>query len=172
MGKRRRSSSAWRRAGCSLPAVLLTLLLTPACGGAPEPTAASYRLQFPSVAAAASTDTVELYLHAGDEREICQELTLKRISKQPLPEDIVELPATSPCEILAGGGPNLDIAYGPTALLVVGRRSGDDFVIGCTRFEATSEPFEVVVTLTLAGSSVAPPSSTCKELSDKCEGRC
>jgi hypothetical protein len=164
---------AARAARPRAPAPLGLALAALAAGGCePEPSKATYSLSFPSAQAASVIDKIELRVYDGDEAAVCNELTQKRLSRQALPSPLESPVDTTPCELLSGGAPELEISYGARALLVIGRRGNDDVLIGCTRFEAEEDRFDVPVLLTLAGPGVTLPATTCTALSAKCAGRC
>jgi hypothetical protein len=148
-----------------------------ACGCGTEkgpPSQGSFTLTFPSTAAAVTTDTVQIFVFEvadGGVSALCPSLIERRRSKQQLPPRLLELPPTSPCD-LAAGKQQLNIPYGVRGLLAVGQRGGEDYLIGCAVEPIGDGDAPVPIQLTMFSSTVAVPSTSCQQLSQKCQRQC
>jgi hypothetical protein len=148
-----------------------------ACGCGTEkgpPSQGSFTLAFPSTAAAVTTDSVQILVFEvpdGGVAGICPSLLERRRSKQQLPPRLFELPPTSPCDLL-GGKARLDLAYGVRAILAVGLRAGEDYLIGCAVEPVGDGDAPVPITLTTFSSTVTVAPTECQQLSQKCQRQC
>lgn len=158
-----------------LVSALAVVLGVAACSSEKSPpTEGLYTITFPSTAAAVSTDFVQVYVFDipdGGVTTLCPSLIERRRSKQPLPPRIVEIPPTTPCD-LAAGRQQLTIPYGVRAILAVGQRGGEDYLIGCALESVGDGDAPVEVVLTTFSSSVSIPPTNCRELSQKCQRKC
>jgi hypothetical protein len=158
-----------KRAGAILAAAAMVLV---ACGSDKGPT--NYTINFPSVAAAVETDSVQLFVFDAsgqDPKSICEQLVLKVKSSQDLGTRLVTGPAVTPCDLAAGAKP-VTIPFGDRALLAVGTKGGATLLAGCT-FETVGDgTLPVSISLGIVNTSVEVKSSTCSKLSDFCAGHC
>ncbi len=156
-----------------------------------QPTIARYRVAFPSTNVAVTTETMQAFVFDATDTAKngtdCLSLITKRRSGGELPGDALKLlesePAT-PCDLLsttaasdkgeplAGKKGALATTYGNRSFLVVTRRGGADYFLGCTTREITSADTTVEVALSPANATISVPPSTCASLSDKCAARC
>jgi hypothetical protein len=156
-----------RRAAAATAAV--TLLLA-ACSS--DHGTVNYTINFPSVAAAVQTDSVQLFVFDAkgqDPKAICEQLVLKVKSNQDLGTRLVTGPAVSPCELASGAKP-VSIPFGDRALLAVGTKGGATLLAGCT-FETVGDgSLPVSISLGVVNTAVEVKPSTCAKLSDFCNG--
>lgn len=139
------------------------------------PTQGSYTIQFPSTAAAVATETVEVLVFdasVGGGGGQCFSLVQKRQSHQQLPATIVASAPVSPCDVQSTGAGAVTVPFGKVAILAVGTRKSADFLIGCTEGTVTPDNTNVVVQLSLAGTGVSVPTTTCTDLKPYCSGSC
>lgn len=151
-----------------------------ACGNrsGAGPSGGSYTIAFPSTAMAVSTDTVQVLVFdvpKDQSATMCPDLVLKRSSNQDLPPPLIEGPQLSPCDLLDGKG-GVTIPYGTRALFAIGRRGGEDFLVGCAIQTVTENSLTVPVDLTLVKKTVSLPeggaAASCGRLADHCAGKC
>ena len=141
------------------------------------PRASGYTLTFPSTAAAVATESVRvLAFDATDPGSTCSALIQKQKSTIDLPTPLATSTPLSPCDLEkdtsgdAGGA--LTIPYGNVAVLAIASRGGKDFLLGCTTQTVDGASPPVVVSLSLANSSVSVPLTTCTDLGTHCQGKC
>jgi hypothetical protein len=188
------SVKAVSSAGC---ATMLGLLVV-ACSSSTEvveipaqPTTAHYQVAFPSTNVAVTTETMQVFVFDATDTTKngtdCLTLITKRRSGGDLPADALKLfesePA-SPCDLLSttvasdkgepltGKKGALATTYGNRSFLVVTRRAGADYFLGCTTRAITSTDTTVEVALSPADATISVPASMCASLSDKCAARC
>jgi hypothetical protein len=155
--------------------ILAVIAGAAACGSEKSPPSEGlYTITFPSTAAAVSTDLVQVYVFDipdGGAATLCPNLIGLRRTNQPLPPRLVEIPPTTPCD-LAAGRQQLTIPYGVRAILAVGQRGGQDYLIGCALESVGDGNAPVEVVLTTFSSAIAIPPTSCRELSQKCQRKC
>lgn len=165
---------AWRGARAAIVPILASAVAACASETAP-PTPAELRVQFPSTAAAVSTESLQVLVFDHDATGGCLELVQKRRTNQPLPPALVTAGPTPSCEFFAGAAPNVRVDYGARSVLIIGQRAAQDWLIGCTEAQVGDEggvsPL-VQVPLTLASRTVSVPATTCTTLGDHCANRC
>jgi hypothetical protein len=154
--------------------VATTFALLVAAGCSSSSGAVNYTINFPSVAAAVQTDSVQLFVFDGsgqDPKSFCEQLVLKVKSSQDLGTRLVTGPAVSPCDLAAGAKP-VSISFGDRALLAVGTKGGATLLAGCT-FETVGDgTLPVSISLGIVNTSVQVNASMCSKLSDFCAGSC
>ena len=131
----------------------------------------SYSIQFPSTAAAVATETVEVRVF-GAAAGGCFTLVQKQQSHQQLPDAIVKAGPVSPCDMQTSGAGALTLPFGKVSVLAVATRKNADFLIGCGDGDVSASNAVVTVPLSLAGTSVSVPTTTCAELTAHCSGGC
>ena len=156
-----------------------------------EPTRAHYQVAFPSVNVAATTESMQVFVfdatNGTKNGTDCLTLITKRRSGGDLPSDALKLfesEPTTPCDLLATTGASdkaeplagkkgiVVTGYGTRSFLVVTRRAGSDYFLGCTTREITSADATVEVALSPANATISVPTSTCATLSSKCSAQC
>lgn len=171
---------AARRRVC--PAALTALVASGvgaalAGGGCKDDDAASeriaYTVAFPSIAAAVAADELQIGAYPDEGASTCLSLVQKRRTQQALPTPVSPPVTVAPCGVQAGGdGAAIEAALGRVALLVVARRQGTDFLIGCTEQEIVDNVEPVRIPLTLFSNTVVVPPTECDSLSSRCGGAC
>lgn len=160
----------------ALPLALSAGLSTLSCGasiGEAQAPPAAFVVNFPSVAAAVATDSLEVQLFPLTEPELCQSLLEKRASGQTLPPRDAEIRSVTPCELAAGASKaRIELANGSRAALVTATREGELFLVGCGVLVLERDLTPRAVSLTLASPTVSVPPTTCTQLSQRCDGRC
>jgi hypothetical protein len=152
------------------------------------PTNASYAINFPSTSTAVATDTVEVLAFDATDAIATASDCLTLITKQKSQADLPKAPVllartqvTPVCSLLDGtGGADAGaslgalagLTYGKRTLLAVGRRQGQDFVIGCATAEITSAESTIEIQVQPANETVVVPQTACTSVSDKCNGGC
>lgn len=158
----------------SSSAVCATLVL--ACGGDDSPKApVTYDLRFPSVDVAVASQTVEVFVFdpLAKENRICEELLVKRRSRQDLGIAIGRMPPTPICDVLAGNAPSVEVGFGTWAFLTVVQSSSTDYLLGCTLANVGPGTAKPVVSLSYAAATAPQaPATTCLDLGQKCKGSC
>ena len=162
----------------SLAGLLSGGVLSGACGEGKvvtvedPPVPLAYTLAFPSVAVAATTETVKVSVFNGDDPQACQELVLKLASGQSLPKSLAETNELAPCAF-ANGDPatQVEVPFGAHAILAVGKLEGKRYVVGCTvqGVQPNSPPISISLALT---GMLAVPATKCTQLSQKCSNQC
>jgi hypothetical protein len=130
----------------------------------------TFTLDFPSVAAAVATDTVQIGAFDGSDPAACTTLVVQARSQQTLPSVLSETSA-SPCALASGGG-SLALKSGTYAFMAIGLRQGQNFVIGCQEATIGSSGGTVNIELTLFDNLVSVPPTGCQSLSPHCSGKC
>ncbi len=148
-----------------------------ACSAAPDgPSKGNYTVSFPSTQAAVATDSVVVYVFDGpksaaDRAGYCQALIQARKKREPQ-RPISQSKAANICELLQGRQP-IEVAYGEKALMAIGLRGDDDFLIGCVIQSFGDGDAALDIDLTLVDVGVSVPFTDCKSVSAACtEGKC
>ncbi len=160
-------------------AALLVATGVSACGDkAGDPTTGTYTVEFPSVAAAVASDTLQILVFdvSSDKRvTLCGELLQRRRNREALPARLVEGPATRVCDARTGKG-SITVGYGDRAFLAVTVRDGQDFLLGCAIQNVGDGDAPAKIYLALASARVTvsgdKPPTACTSLSEFCDGRC
>ena len=163
-----------------LVAVLGACLALVGCGSDTDssgPSAAAYRIEFPSTAAAVASETVQVFVFdatdASSKGTDCLTLVIKRKSKAALPGALAQSVPAAPCELLSGSKGGISgVTYGSRSFLAVTQRGDDDFFLGCSLAEVSDGGPPVEIPLAPAGPTVSVPDTDCTELSEKCSGGC
>ena len=154
----------------------LLLLAVPAlaCASKASPSTWNYTVNFESVAAAVSADSLETTVFDGTKDEgRCDAVVEARRTKVPLPNAVVSIPTTAICALTNGGG-RVDVAYGKYSVLVVAKHQGRDWLIGCNTQYVThdQDPGTLAIDLTNFDDSVQVAPTSCASLSAHCGGGC
>lgn len=156
------------------PAVFLGGLLA-SCSDEAPPSQTTYELNFPSLAAAANTDTVQMLVFealSGSARSgQCASLVRSRASKQPL-KPAVEGPVTRICDLTSGKRGIVDTPFGDRVLLVIAQRNKEDYLLGCTVQNVGSTALPAAIFLSPANPAAAFVPSTCKTMEERCRNAC
>jgi hypothetical protein len=153
-----------------------------ACGpGTADQKQGAVSVSFPSTADAIATDTLELRVYDastvdGSIPNDCLNLiSTEQNSPQTLPKPIYDSTKVDSCNFFTGKVKPIDMGYGPRSFFVVGQRATNgitaDYVIGCTVIGIGDVANNVNVELSLfdAKSPLAPASTKCASLSDRCD---
>jgi len=138
------------------------------------PATASYTLTFPSTQAAVATDSVQLLVFdgppAGQRSTYCQSLIQGRKRRDPQ-RPIAEGTLGNICELLQGRR-SITIDYGEKAVLAIGQRGAQDFLIGCVvqTFGEGDPLLDVDLALVDVGQPV--PETDCTSVSAACAKEC
>ena len=164
----RRPFSSW---AC---AAVVGLTLTACSAKSSGPSTWNYAVNFHSIASAVSTDTLEVSVFdATLPAPSCAALVQKRRSKVELPKPLISVPATAVCDLANGQG-QMTVVYGTYQVLVVGKRKGQDWLIGCNTQHVTrdEDPGTLQIDLTNFDDSVLVAPTGCQTLSSHCSGGC
>ncbi len=148
--------------------------LVVACSAEGTPSNGTYTVNFPSVAAAVATDTVQVVVidaKGQDPNSLCAELILKVKSNQDLGPKVVTGPALGPCD-LAAGAKALTIPYGDKAIVALGQSGGVTLLAGCVEETVGAGNLPVSISLGIVNTSASVKSTTCTRLSDFCSQKC
>jgi hypothetical protein len=136
------------------------------------PVRIAYTVAFPSIAAAVAADEVQIGAYPDEGPSTCLSLVQKRSSQLDLPAPVAPPVAGTPCALAGDDAASIEAGFGRIALLVVARRQGADFLIGCTMQSVTEHVESARVPLTLFSNTVVVPETTCATLSSHCGGGC
>lgn len=149
-------------------------LATFACtAGEASPSSGTYTVQFPSTAAAVATDRVQILVfdvEPGSRATLCQNLIAARNRKEQLRPSVTN-GAVNTCELFYGKKP-ITIPYGEKALLAIGVRKDQDFLLGCAIGTFGDGDAPVIVSLALADVANGVPDTVCTTVDDFCQKRC
>ena len=161
-------------AGFSVGALALLAGLSACSSKSSSPSTWSYTVNFQSVAAAVSVDTLEVSVFDATLPDTsCATLVQKRRTKVELAKPLFSVPATALCDLANGQGA-VTVPYGTYSLLVVARHKSQDWLIGCNVQHVTrdEDPGTLQIDLTNFDDSVLVPPSGCQTLSSHCSGGC
>ncbi len=165
---------ASKRHSSFLCAAALTAGLVACSAKSSGPSTWSYSVNFHSVAAAVSADTLEVSVFDATLPDTtCAVLVQKRRSKVELPRPTVSVPATATCD-MASGKAQVTVPYGTYQLLVVAKHKGQDWFVGCNTQHVTRDvdPGTLQIDLTNFDDSVLVTPTACQTLSAHCSGGC
>jgi hypothetical protein len=124
-------------------------------------------------AAAVAVEELQIGAYPDEGPSTCLSLVQKRLSQQALPSPVSPAATVSPCSVMASDtSSSIEASFGRVALLVVARRQGADFLIGCSKQRIAENVEPVRVPLTLFSNTVVVPATTCGSLSTHCGGGC
>jgi hypothetical protein len=160
-------------------AASLVLSLLGACAAKEvgDPVPVNLGIGFPSTPAAVVTDSVRLYVFAG--QLDCAELVTIKKTGRPLPPTVVERRAT-PCELQNGADVEFDRGKSYT-VLVSAQVAEKDFLVGCSVQGSFGDvrpaPIDLDYadnTFTLSTIEKQTPGATtrCAKFTDKCNNTC
>jgi hypothetical protein len=132
----------------------------------------TFTVDFPSVAAAVATDSVQVAAFDGTDPAACTTLVVEARSQQTLASPVAETPPATPCALENGAVSLSDLKSGTYAFLAIGVRQGQNFVIGCQEATVGSSAPAVNIELTLFDNLVSVPATSCQRLSEHCSGGC
>jgi len=153
-------------------------LLAGACSAATRnvaspPQEGAYEIDFLSVRTAVSVDLLQVWLFPGAGADsACSDLTARLRSGQPLPDGAKTTGEFNLCEAFDGKTPRLEAGFGNYSVLVLAKRSGKSWLIGCAQGEVTQESGPLLVSVTPFDATVAIPSTTCTSIKSRCSGSC
>jgi hypothetical protein len=154
--------------------LLFSLLLLSCSSGDPSPSTGFYTIKFPSTAAAVATDYVQILVYdfTPDQRTFaCADLVAARKRQDNSARPIVSGPQTNVCELLNGTKP-ITVPYGEKAVLAVGLRDTQDFLIGCVIQTFGDGDAQLAIPLELFDLSQAVPETQCTSVGDRCNKIC
>ncbi len=152
---------------------LLILLFLPLAGcGSGPPVGGTFTVDFPTVADAVATDTVQVFVYTYGSSTSCQALFEARATTQTSPANsVAETATTSPCNLSEGMGA-LSVPFGSYSFLAVGQAGGTDLLLGCAAQTISDTNSVVSIPLTLETNTTAVPSTSCASLSSFCSKDC
>jgi len=146
------------------------------CGSSrAEDTTWRFDLDFRSVPAAVSVDTVQAFAFARDDGALDCPMLLAMLQRgQELPPPAARSDETPLCAVTSADGGRLRAPYGRYWLLVLARRGGRSWMVGCSGANVTSEAATPAprVPLIPFDNTVAIPRTECATLTAKCAGGC
>jgi hypothetical protein len=134
----------------------------------------NYTVNFESVAAAVSADTLQVdVFDAKAPQADCADLVVARRANLSLPKPAVSVPPTPICS-LAGGKGGVSVPFGTYTVLVVAQSKGQDWLIGCNTQYVTKDedPGTLPIELTSFSDKVQVQGTACQSLSAHCSGGC
>jgi hypothetical protein len=159
--------------GAPLPFALALLYAAFPMGcGSGSPVGGSFTVDFPTVADAVATSTVQVFVYPYSAPDSCQTLVEARRTTQASPSGSrAETQPTSPCS-LSGGSGSLSLPFGEYSFLAVAQSSGTDLLLGCAAQTLSDTNSVVTIPLTLASETVSVPATSCTTLSAFCAMQC
>jgi hypothetical protein len=155
-------------------AALAGALLLACTSGEAPPSEGVYTVQFPSTAAAVATDYVQVFVYdfPPDQRAFaCSNLIAARKHKDTSTKPLLIGPQVNVCELLNGAKP-ITVPFGEMAVMAVGLRKTDDFLVGCVIETFGAGDAELAIPLELIDLTVPVPVSACTSVSDRCKQVC
>jgi len=134
----------------------------------------TYTVNFESVAAAVSADSLEVNVYdASLPDSTCDVLIVARRSQGTLPKPVVSVAPTPICTLVAGGG-GVSVRYGKYSVLAVAKRQTQDWLIGCNTQYVThdEDPGTLPIELTNFDEKVEVQPTTCQSVSAHCSRGC
>jgi hypothetical protein len=154
--------------------LLLSLCSLFGCGSG-SPVGGTFTIDFPTVADAVATDTVQVFVYPYAAAMSCEALVEMRKTTQMSPSgSIAQTSTTSPCDLSKGSG-SLSVPFGSYSFLAValsGKCSMGDFLIGCAAQTISDDNSVVSIPLTLETNACAVPATSCATLSSFCGKQC
>jgi len=159
-----------------LPAVLAAPLVAVGCGSG-SPVGGTFTIDFPTVADAVATDTVQVFVYPYAAATSCESLFEARKASPQMtpPGSVVQTSTTSPCDLRNGSSSSLSVPFGSYSFLAVaaaGKCSSGDFLIGCAAQTISDTNSVVSIPLTLETNTCAVPATSCTTLSSFCAKGC
>jgi hypothetical protein len=142
---------------------------------APDPTPASYRIDFKTVEAAIATDFVEVLVYnaTGIENKICTDIvSSKREGKELTPPQFRSTKSHTPCELWANVTQPMDVSFGSKAFVAIAKRQGTELLIGCKTAAVGPGKAVAVIPMDMFVEGDPLPETKCTRLSDYCGGAC
>jgi hypothetical protein len=156
------------------PVAVAAVLVVLGCGSA-SPVGGSFTVDFPTVADAVATDTVQVFVYTYGTATTCQALFEARKTTQTSPSgSIAETQPSGPCDISAGMG-QLALPFGDYSFLAVAQGGGcstGDLLIGCATQTISDTNSVVTIPLTIETDTCAVPTTSCTTLSAFCSMQC
>lgn len=135
-----------------------------------------YDLDFLSLSAAVSVDTVQAYAFARSPEGTldCPALVNLLRSGQQLPAATARTDEAPLCEVDSGTAGALEAPFGRYWLLVLARRAGRSWLVGCANAEVTGADAGSAARVPLIpfDATVAIPRTSCPSLVARCAGSC
>jgi hypothetical protein len=150
-----------------------SLMVTMCSSKSDGPSTWTYTLDFQSVSAAVSVDTLEVSVFdATKEGGECSSLVEGRRTHADLPKAVATV-APAICDVTRGQG-SVTVGYGTYSVLVVAKHQGQDWLIGCNKQYVTKDedPGTLPIEVTNFDDTVLVPATTCQSLSAHCGGGC
>jgi hypothetical protein len=164
-----RRRGAARSLGLASLACLATCVS--ACGSG-TPVGGSYTVDFPTVADAIASDTVQVLVYPYSASNSCQTLIETYRTTLTAPSNFTsESQPVSACT-LDKGSASLSLPLGEYSFLAVAENAGNDFMVGCAAQTLSDTNSVVDIPLTLSSETVSVPPTTCMTLSSFCAKQC
>ena len=155
--------------------ILLLSLFVPSACGSGSPVGGTFTIDFPTVADAVGTDTVQVFVYPYSATMSCEALVeARKTTLMAPPGSIAQTSTTSPCDLVNGSG-SLSVPFGSYSFLAValaGKCSMGDFLIGCAGQTISDTNSVVSIPLTLETNTCAVPTTSCASLSAFCSKKC
>jgi hypothetical protein len=157
--------------------ILLLSLFVPsmtACGSG-SPVGGTFTVDFPTVADAVATSTIQVFVYPFAAATSCQALFEARETTKMTPAgSVAQTSTTSPCDLKSGSG-SLSVPFGSYSFLAVAQGGGcttGDLLIGCAAQTISDTNSVVSIPLTLETNACAVPTTSCTTLSSFCSKSC
>jgi hypothetical protein len=151
--------------------VAFASVLASGCGSG-SPVGGSYTLDFPTVADAVATDTVQVFLYPYGDADSCQALVEARRTTMMTPAGSTsQTQPVSPCS-LSQGSSSLSVPFGNYSFLAIAQSQGADLLLGCAAQTISDTNSVVSIPLTLASETASIPTTACMTLSAFCAKQC
>jgi hypothetical protein len=153
-------------------ALLFLLATSVAACGSGAPVGGTFTIDFPTVADAVASSTVQVFVYPFGKATSCQTLVeARRTTLMTPPGSVAMTPTTSPCDFTKGGG-TLSVPFGDYSFLAVAQAGGTDLLLGCAAQTISDTNSVVSIPLTLASETVSVMPTQCASLSAFCGKSC
>ncbi len=160
-----------RRRSSRASLLILAPLAAAGCGSG-KPVSGTFAVDFPTVADAVNTSTVQIFAYPYSASQSCEVLfQLRRTTQAVSGMPVAQTQPTSPCA-LSQTSDALPLPFGDYSFLAVGQRNGSDFLIGCAAQTLSDSNSVVVIPLTLESNTESVPTTSCTSLSSFCGKQC
>jgi hypothetical protein len=140
------------------------------CGSGP-PVGGSFTVDFPTLADAVGSDTVQIFVYPYPANTCEAVVEDFRTNSAPPMNFTSETQPVSPCS-LGGAGNALSVPFGEYAFLAVTVNGGKSFLVGCAAQTLSDTNSVVDIPLTLASETVSVPMTSCTTFSAFCAKSC
>lgn len=132
----------------------------------------TYEIDFLAVRTAVSVERIQVWLFPGGADNVCSDLTARLRSGQALPDPIQTTDEVGLCDVYNGKAAKFTQSFGDYTVMVLAKRSGKPWLVGCAQGTVTKDSGPLVVSVTPFDATVAIPPTSCTTVRDRCSGAC